>query len=104
LLGAALGSAQSWQVIKWSLEKTDPETGHVIMDGLYYKVVIPMISSPIMGFVGGFIIMGLLFIVIRPLRHQLVNALFGKLQLVSQPIWPGRMDSLTAKKQWGSWR
>ena len=41
-----------------------------IGDGLYYKVIIPMISSPIMGFVGGFVIMGLLFIVIRPLRRQ----------------------------------
>jgi Phosphate/sulphate permeases len=83
LLGAALGSAQSWQVIKWSMAKTDPKTGYVVMDGLYHKVIIPMISSPIMGFVGGFVIMGLLFLVIRPLRHQLVNALFGKLQLVS---------------------
>ena len=53
-----------------------------MMDGLYPKVIIPMISSPIMGFVGGFIIMGVLFLLIRPLRHQLVNALFGKLQLV----------------------
>ena len=83
LLGAALGSAQSWQVIKWSMAKTDPKTGYVVMDGLYHKVIIPMISSPIMGFVGGFVIMGLLFLVIRPLRHQFVNALFGKLQLVS---------------------
>src|SRR5258708_491913 len=83
LLGAALGSAQTWHVIKWSVAKTDPKTGHIVMDGLYHKVVIPMISSPIMGFVGGFIIMGLLFLMIRPIRHQLVNVLFGRLQLVS---------------------
>ncbi len=83
LLGAALGSAQTWHVIKWSVAKTDPKTGHVVMDGLYHKVVIPMISSPIMGFVLGFIIMGLLFLIIRPIRNQLVNAIFGRLQLVS---------------------
>lgn len=83
LLGAALASAKSWHVIKWSVAKMDPKTGHVVMDGLYHKVVIPMISSPIMGFIAGFIIMGLLFWLIRPLRQQLVNALFGRLQLVS---------------------
>jgi inorganic phosphate transporter, PiT family len=83
LLGAALGSAQSWHVIKWSVAKTDPNTGQVVTDGLYYKVIIPMVSSPIMGFIGGFLIMGLLFLIIRPLRHKLVNVLFGRLQLVS---------------------
>src|SRR5437870_9954807 len=36
-----------------------------------------------MGCVGGCIIIGVLFLLIRPLRQQLVNALFGKLQLVS---------------------
>ena len=53
------------------------------MDGIYYKVVVPMISSPIFGFVVGFLIMGLLFLLIRPLRRALANLLFGKLQLVS---------------------
>ena len=83
LLGAALGSAQKWNVIKWSVTKIDPKTGHTVMDGLYYKVVIPMVSSPIMGFIVGFIIMGLLFLAIRPLRARLVNTLFGRLQLLS---------------------
>ena len=83
LLGAALGSAQSWHVIKWSVAKTDPKTGQVVMDGLYNKVIIPMISSPIMGFVGGFIIMGILFIIIRPFRQRAVNVVFGRLQLLS---------------------
>jgi PiT family inorganic phosphate transporter len=83
LIGAALASAKSWHVIKWSVAKTDPKTGHVVMDGLYPKVIIPMISSPMMGFVLGFLIMGLLFLAIRPLRPQFVNALFGRLQLIS---------------------
>ncbi len=83
LLGAALGSAQKWHVIKWSVAKIDPKTGHTVMDGLYYKVILPMVSSPIMGFIGGFLIMGLLFLIIRPMRERLVNVLFGRLQLVS---------------------
>jgi PiT family inorganic phosphate transporter len=83
LFGAALASAKSWKVLKWSVAYVDPKTGQVVMDGIYHKVVIPMISSPIVGFVGGFLVMGLLFLLIRPLRRSLVNALFGRLQVLS---------------------
>lgn len=83
LLGAALGSAGTWHVIKWSFTKTDPKTGQAVLDGLYPKVVLPMISSPVMGFVAGFLIMGVLFLLIRPLRRLLVNEIFGKLQILS---------------------
>ena len=83
LLGAALASAQHWNVIKRTVVKTDPNTGHEVMDGLDHKVIIPMTSSPIAGFAGGFIILGLLFLLIRPLRAHLVNALFGRLQIIS---------------------
>ena len=83
LFGAAYASAGTWKVLKWSVKKVDPETGAVTMDGIYYKVIIPMISSPIAGFVIGFILMGILFIVIRPMRRALSNLVFGKLQLFS---------------------
>ena len=83
LFGAGLASSGTWKVLKWSVQKVDPKTGHVAMDGIYYKVVIPMISSPIAGFVVGFIFMGLLFILIRPMRRMLANLIFGKLQLAS---------------------
>ena len=83
LFGAALASAHSWKVLKWSVATLDPKTGKVVTDGIYYKVVVPMISSPIAGFVGGMLVMGLLFWLIRPLRRAVVNALFGKLQILS---------------------
>jgi PiT family inorganic phosphate transporter len=83
LFGAALASSGTWKVFKWSVVKTDPKTGHVAVDGIYHKVIIPMITSPIAGFIGGFLIMGLLLFLIRPLRRKLANALFGKLQLLS---------------------
>lgn len=51
--------------------------------GLYYKVVIPMITSPIMGFLCGLIIMGLLYTGLRSWKPGNVNRLFGKLQLCS---------------------
>ena len=53
------------------------------MEGLYHKVVVPMISSPILGFVGGFIIMGILFAITRNWRPVWVNRVFGKAQLLS---------------------
>src|SRR5256885_8853246 len=66
LLGAAFASAHNkWEVIKWSVAKTDPKTGKVVMDGLYHKVVIPMIASPVIGFVGGMTVMAVLFSVFR---------------------------------------
>jgi len=83
LFGAALGSAGTWKVLKWSVVKIDPKTGHTALDGIYYKVVIPMVTSPVAGFVLGFLLMGLLFLLIRPFRRALVNAVFGKLQLFS---------------------
>jgi len=83
LFGAALGSAGTWKVLKWSVIKADPKAGDIAMDGIYYKVVIPMISSPILGFVGGFVFMALLFLLIRPMRRAVANFLFGKLQLLS---------------------
>jgi PiT family inorganic phosphate transporter len=51
--------------------------------GLYYKVLIPMISSPLMGFLCGLIIMALLYIILRNWRPVTVNRVFGKLQLAS---------------------
>jgi len=84
LLGAAVATAKNdFSVILWSFPKTDPKTGHVAMDGLFHKVIVPMISSPILGFVGGFIIMGLLFAITRNWRPVWVNRVFGKAQLLS---------------------
>lgn len=84
LIGAAFASAHhQWGVLKWSESKLDPATGKMITDGLYPKVILPMVSSPVIGFVGGMILMGIVFWIIRNMRPKLVNDLFGKLQLLS---------------------
>jgi PiT family inorganic phosphate transporter len=51
--------------------------------GIYYKVVIPMVSSPLVGFAGGLIVMAGLYAFLRNWRPVTVNRLFGKLQLAS---------------------
>lgn len=51
--------------------------------GLLYKVVIPMVTSPVLGFVGGFFVMASLYAGFRSWKPVTVNRLFGKLQLAS---------------------
>ncbi len=84
LCGATLASANgNWHVLIWSKAKVNAETGAVTMDGLFHKVIIPMITSPILGFVGGFVVMGLLFALIRNWRPHTINTVFAKLQIAS---------------------
>jgi PiT family inorganic phosphate transporter len=85
LCGATLASAQgNWSVIRWSV--ANPSTGK--MEGLWHKVVIPMFTSPMMGFVGGLILMGLLILILYRVRPRWINKVFGKLQLCSA-AWMG---------------
>ncbi len=84
LVGAALACGRNqWGVLKWSESRLDPNTGKMVVDGLYPKVILPMLTSPVIGFVGGMILMGFVFWIISRMRPKLVNQLFGKLQLVS---------------------
>jgi PiT family inorganic phosphate transporter len=51
--------------------------------GIWYKVIIPMFTSPVLGFVGGFCIMGLLYLILRHWRPITVARVFGRAQLAS---------------------
>lgn len=59
------------------------EKAGVEKSGILHKVVIPMFSSPVIGFCGGLLMMTFLYVVLRSLRPVFVNRVFGKLQLVS---------------------
>lgn len=84
LCGATLAAAGGkWKVLLWSVEKTDAKTGQISHDGIVHKVIIPMITSPVLGFVIGMITMGLLFLLIRNWRPHWVTAIFSKLQILS---------------------
>lgn len=85
LCGAALStSGGNWSVLKWS--HLNLKTGS--MDGLWPKVIMPMFTSPIAGFVVGFLLMGLLTICLSKVRPRIVNGIFGKAQVVSA-AWMG---------------
>jgi phosphate/sulfate permease len=82
ICGAAFASAHdNWKAIIWSVEKV--KDGKVVMEGVLHKVVIPMVTSPVIGFFGGFVIMGLLYLMLRSARPRFVNRFFGKMQIVS---------------------
>ncbi|MEI6560612.1 MAG: inorganic phosphate transporter [Verrucomicrobiota bacterium] len=82
LCGAALATTGGdWSVLKWSrtvMKATGPAA-----EGLWPKVVVPMITSPLAGFIIGGLIMLLLMALLKNLRPYLIQKIFGKGQLVS---------------------
>jgi len=71
LCGAAVATAKgNWAVIQWHT-------------GLWPKVVIPMITSPILGFVLGGFVMFVLFVILHKLTPHFIHQFFGKAQIVS---------------------
>ena len=91
LIGAALAAAGfDFNVVIWS-EPAEPVWRSA---GVLWKVVVPMVGSPVLGFASGFLMMGVLFFIIamlaraggvfaRMVRPRWVNAFFGKSQIVS---------------------
>ena len=91
LCGAALAASNgNWSALIWS--KPGATLGKNA--GILWKVVVPMISSPIAGFLLGMLIMGLLMALISSMnsaggtmarisRPRWVNAFFGKAQIIS---------------------
>ena len=71
LCGAAIAySGGNWGVLHWR-------------EGLTPKVIVPMFSSPVIGFVAGGLLMFVLLLLLRGFTPHLVNTIFGKGQLVS---------------------
>ncbi len=97
LCGAALASADgNWNVLRWAA--TDAKGAAT---GLWPKVVLPMITSPLIGFFGGALLMFILTMCIHRLRPRTVNGVFGKLQLVSASFMGYSHGSNDAQKTMG---
>ncbi|MES2858793.1 MAG: inorganic phosphate transporter [Pseudomonadota bacterium] len=92
LCGAAFAAAQNdWDALIWS---TAGDGDWATNKGLLWKVVLPMVTSPLAGFLLGVSIITLLYMIIASLmraggplarlaRPRIVNAFFGKAQIVS---------------------
>ncbi|CAN5252916.1 inorganic phosphate transporter [soil metagenome] len=71
LCGAAIATAGgSWNVLQWGT-------------GLWPKVILPMLTSPVIGFMAAAVLMFVLLITLQKARPHLVQKFFGKLQLLS---------------------
>ncbi len=100
LLGAALASAHNnWDVIIWSVPPGAKPW--YAGGGLLYKVILPMFTSPLLGFVVGYVLMILLYFAASPLKPVTVNSVFGKLQVLSSSYMGFSHGSNDAQKTMG---
>ena len=89
LCGAALAaSGGNWNVLYWST-------------GLWPKVVLPLILSPVLGFVFGAILMFALTQILRKTRPRTVTSIFGKAQIASAAFMGWSHGSNDAQKTMG---
>jgi PiT family inorganic phosphate transporter len=89
LCGAALATARgNWSVLKWN-------------NGLWPKVVVPMITSPLAGFFLGALVMFALFLIFLRFTPAAVHSVFGKLQIFSAAWMAHSHGSNDAQKTMG---
>lgn len=97
LCGATLATTHGkWGALVWS---TVDAKGKAV--GLWPKVVLPMFTSPLIGFVAGAALMYLLIALLRKVRPHWVTVIFGKLQLVSAGFMGYSHGSNDAQKTMG---
>jgi PiT family inorganic phosphate transporter len=89
LCGATLaGSGGDWSVLQWST-------------GLWPKVVLPMLASPLLGFFGGMLLMSAIMLCFSRVRPKIVSRVFGKAQLASAGFMGFSHGSNDAQKTMG---
>lgn len=91
LIGGLVGSSI---VFAMSLDK-------IMWGGILQKVIIPLVSSPILGFLIGFGIMKLLFQLLASYSYSGVNKVFSKLQIVSAMFMAWSHGNNDAQKSMG---
>jgi inorganic phosphate transporter, PiT family len=97
LCGAALSASHfKWSVLKWSEIN---QSGH--LQGLWPKVIGPMISSPLLGFGFGALLMFLITIAFYWITPHMAKVGFGRLQLVSASFMAISHGSNDAQKTMG---
>jgi PiT family inorganic phosphate transporter len=96
LCGAALATAEGrWSVLHWSLEENGKAAG------LWPKVVLPMFTSPIAGFIIAAFVMAILYMCLRRVTPRVVNMIFGKAQILSAASMGFSHGSNDAQKTMG---
>jgi PiT family inorganic phosphate transporter len=97
LCGAALGTTHGdWSVLKWHVISETGQHG-----GLWPKIVLPMITSPVLGFALGAVIMYVLMLCLRRATPRFVQMVFGRGQLLSAGFMGYSHGSNDAQKTMG---
>jgi PiT family inorganic phosphate transporter len=118
VIAAALLGAIAWNLITWyrGLPSSSSHaligglfgatliaagTGAFKVDGILEKVVLPMISSPLVGFAVAFALMLALYWLLRGVPHGPANRVFRRLQLISAGFMAFSHGSNDAQKTMG---
>jgi PiT family inorganic phosphate transporter len=100
VIAAALCGAIAWNLLTWRLGLPSSSshaligglfgatliaagTGAFKVDGIVGKVVVPMFSSPLIGFVVAFVLMLSLYWIFRGVKRRPASAVFRRLQVLS---------------------
>jgi len=118
IVAAALVGAIAWDLITWRLGIPSSSshaliggligaviaasgTGALKLDGIVGKVLVPLVSSPVLGVVIGFTLMVVLFNVFRNVHPRKLNDRFRRLQVVSAAFMAFSHGSNDAQKTMG---
>jgi PiT family inorganic phosphate transporter len=118
VIAAALVGAIVWNLITWRLGIPSSSSHALIggllgaalvaagigswqMGGVVGKVLLPLVGSPVIGFVGGLLFMALLFNVFRRAHPGRLNGVFRRLQVLSAAYMAFSHGSNDAQKTMG---
>jgi PiT family inorganic phosphate transporter len=118
VIAAALVGAIAWNLLTWRLGIPSSSSHALIggllgaalisagigswqMDGVVNKVLIPLVASPLIGFVIGLLLMGLIFNVFRRAHPGRLNGAFRRLQVLSAAYMAFSHGSNDAQKTMG---
>ncbi len=99
LCGAAIAATHNkFDVVVWSVPGSE---SWYERKGVLWKVILPMMSSPLLGFMVGFIFMAILYLTFHRFRPKVINSIFGKLQVFSAASMGFMHGSNDAQKTMG---
>ncbi len=118
VVAAALLGAITWNLVTWYLGLPSSSshaliggllgativaagTGALKVDGLVSKVLVPMISSPLIGFTGAFLLMLALYWIFRNAKRKPMARVFRRLQVISAGYMAFSHGSNDAQKTMG---
>jgi len=96
-----MGAPEIWKAIIWAEQTGEHWWEH---KGVLYKVIIPMFTSPLCGFVIGISLMSFMYVILLRVKPVWVNRIFGRVQIFSAAYMGFSHGTNDAQKTMGSSR